>query len=77
MSDSILGMAGKDFVLLAADASAGFSIIVMKHDEDKIMKLDDSKLLAACGQNGDRVQFCEFIQVIFSFFLFIFFFRKI
>jgi 20S proteasome subunit beta 4 len=63
MSDSILGICGKDFVLIAADASAGFSIIVMKHDEDKIMKLDEQKLLAACGENGDRVQFCEFIQV--------------
>eukprot|EP01080_Neovahlkampfia_damariscottae_P001587 gene1587-12712_t len=62
MSDSILAIAGKDFVLLGAEASAGFSIIVMKHDEDKIKKLDDTKLLAASGQNGDRVQFCEFIQ---------------
>jgi len=34
----------------------------MKHDEDKIMALDDHKLLAANGENGDRVQFCEFIQ---------------
>lgn len=63
MSDCVLGLCGKDFALLAADASASFSIILMKNSEDKILKMDDNKLLAACGESGDRVQFSEYIQV--------------
>jgi 20S proteasome subunit beta 4 len=65
MSDCVLGLCGKDFALLAADASASFSIILMKNSEDKILKMDDNKLLAACGESGDRVQFSEYIQVCF------------
>jgi 20S proteasome subunit beta 4 len=62
MGESCLGIVGKDYVLLAADASAGFSIILMKNNEDKIIKIDENKILAANGENGDRVQFCEYIQ---------------
>lgn len=62
MSDCVIGIAGRDFVLMAADATAAFSIILMKDSEDKILKLDHNKLLAACGENGDRVQFTEYIQ---------------
>ncbi|KAL0484679.1 proteasome subunit beta-2 [Acrasis kona] len=62
MSDCVIGIVGKDYVLLAADATAAFSIILMKDNEDKILKLDDNKLLAASGEAGDRVQFTEYIQ---------------
>jgi len=34
--DTCLGVVGKDFVLLAADAMAGRSIMVYKSDEDKV-----------------------------------------
>lgn len=62
MSDAVIGIKGKDFVVLGADAGAGFSIILMKHDEDKIANLDTHKIMACNGENGDRVQFSEFIQ---------------
>lgn len=62
MSDCIIGIVGKDYVLIAADATAAFSIILMKDSEDKILKVDNNKLLGACGENGDRVQFTEYIQ---------------
>lgn len=45
--DSLLGIKGGGFVLIAADASAGRSILVFKTDQDKIMKLDSHKLLAS------------------------------
>ena len=66
MSDCVIGLCGKDYVLLAADATASFSIILMKDSEDKILKLDSNKLLAASGETGDRVQFTEYIQVSVS-----------
>lgn len=34
--DSVFGLVGDGFVLLAADASAARSILVFKHDEDKV-----------------------------------------
>ncbi len=52
---------------MAADASAAFSIIVMKNNEDKITEMDNNKLLAANGEGGDRVQFTEYIQVCTSY----------
>ena len=45
--DSLLGIKGDGFVLIAADASAGRSILVFKTDQDKIMALDSHKLLAS------------------------------
>lgn len=45
--DSLLGIKGDGFVLIAADASAGRSILVFKTDQDKIMELDSHKLLAS------------------------------
>mmetsp|Transcript_4708 Transcript_4708/g.6980 ORF Transcript_4708/g.6980 Transcript_4708/m.6980 type:complete len:202 (+) Transcript_4708:62-667(+) len=62
MADAVLGITGKDFAILAADATAGFSIIVMKQDEDKILNIDKHKILAANGENGDRVQFTEYVK---------------
>jgi 20S proteasome subunit beta 4 len=34
----------------------------MKDNEDKILRIDENKLLAASGDAGDRVQFTEYIQ---------------
>jgi len=60
--DSLIGITGENFVLLAADTGAARSIVVMKQDEDKIMELDKHKLLGGAGENGDRTQFSEYIQ---------------
>lgn len=60
--DCLLGVQGKDFVIIAADASQSRSVIVFKNDEDKILKLDNSKLMAAAGPAGDRYHFTEFVQ---------------
>lgn len=43
--DTLIGIVGKDFTLLAADASAARSIIVFKSTEDKILQLDNSKIV--------------------------------
>eukprot|EP00164_Ancoracysta_twista_P001432 GFYU01001867.1.p1 GENE.GFYU01001867.1~~GFYU01001867.1.p1 ORF type:complete len:210 (-),score=71.25 GFYU01001867.1:343-930(-) len=62
MADSILGIATKDFAILAADATVAHSILVQKADEDKILSLDSTKLLASGGDAGDRVAFSEYLQ---------------
>jgi len=60
--DTLIGLVGDGYTLIAADASAARSIMVFKTNEDKIMQLDSHKLMAAAGTVGDRYNFCEYIQ---------------
>jgi len=60
--DTVIGIVGKDFVIMAADKSRARSIVVMANEEDKIMHLEKNKLLGASGVAGDCSQFCDFIQ---------------
>lgn len=60
--ECLIGIVGADYVLIGADASAARSIVIFKKDEDKIVQLDKSKLLAAVGPVGDRYNFCEYVQ---------------
>ncbi|KAH8495740.1 hypothetical protein POPTR_010G084800v4 [Populus trichocarpa] len=60
--ECVFGLVGDGFVIVASDTSAVNSILVHKTNEDKIMKLDSHKLVAASGESGDRVQFTEYIQ---------------
>ncbi|KAI1292148.1 Proteasome subunit beta type-2 [Halotydeus destructor] len=60
--EGLIGIAFKDYVLLAADKTMAYSIIAVKHDQNKIYKLSDNLLMAICGEPGDTVQFAEFIE---------------
>lgn len=60
--DTLIGLCGKDFAVVAADKYASTSIVRMKNDEDKVLTVDDDKLLALSGEIGDRVQFGEYIR---------------
>eukprot|EP01129_Flabellula_baltica_P017101 TRINITY_DN9377_c0_g1_i1.p1 TRINITY_DN9377_c0_g1~~TRINITY_DN9377_c0_g1_i1.p1 ORF type:complete len:126 (-),score=34.25 TRINITY_DN9377_c0_g1_i1:306-683(-) len=59
--DSIIGVVGKDFVLMASDLTQARSIMVQKSDEDKIVQIDDSKMFAVAGEYGDRDNFVSYI----------------
>jgi 20S proteasome subunit beta 4 len=52
--DTLFGIVGDGFVLLASDTSQVQSIVLQKTDEDKIMVLDEYKLLGTSGETGDR-----------------------
>jgi len=60
--DHLLGMVGDGYALVAADRKVNHSIIAVKHDEDKILPLDASKLLGCVGELGDTKNFTEYIQ---------------
>jgi 20S proteasome subunit beta 4 len=47
--------------MLCSDTSAVQSIVTMKLDEDKLVRIDDHKLFAISGEAGDRVNFSEYI----------------
>ena len=56
--ECVFGLVGDGFVIVASDTSAVNSILVHKTNEDKIMKLDSHKLVAASGESGDRFVTC-------------------
>lgn len=60
--DSVFGICGKDWVIVATDTAVNRSIFTLKDDEDKIMNLNTNKVLAASGEQTDRYQFCNYIQ---------------
>ena len=60
--ETLIGIVGKDFVLMAADANSARSIVLMRDDVTKIRPLDDNKLLAAVGDPADRDMFCEYVE---------------
>eukprot|EP00933_Yihiella_yeosuensis_P076089 TRINITY_DN85702_c0_g1_i1.p1 TRINITY_DN85702_c0_g1~~TRINITY_DN85702_c0_g1_i1.p1 ORF type:complete len:194 (+),score=58.22 TRINITY_DN85702_c0_g1_i1:110-691(+) len=60
-TEAMFGLAGKDFVILAADCQAVFSIIRLKNDADKIWEVED-KLFACSGPPADTSNFVEFIE---------------
>lgn len=59
--DYLLGVRGKDFVMVVSDTTAVQQIITIKHDEEKLVPIDDHKLMCLSGEPGDRSQFSEFI----------------
>ncbi|XP_015929200.1 proteasome subunit beta type-2 [Parasteatoda tepidariorum] len=59
--ECLIGVACKDFVIVATDRNIAHSIIVVKKDEDKTYKLGDHLLMSVCGEPGDTIQFAEFI----------------
>ena len=46
-----MGIRGKDFVMLCTDTSAVQQIITIKHDENKLLALDDTTVLALSGES--------------------------
>ncbi|CAL1531412.1 unnamed protein product [Lymnaea stagnalis] len=59
--ECLIGIQGKDFVLLATDTISARSVVAMKDDHDKMYKLSDKLLMAVCGEAGDNIQFSEYI----------------
>jgi len=62
MSDSLFGLVGDGYLLVAADQTTARSIFILKRDHDKILELDSHKLLGCSGDDGDRTYFTEYIQ---------------
>lgn len=59
--ECLIGIVGKDFVIMASDIVAAHSIVTMKNDEDKMIKMNEHLLMSMVGEHGDRIQFSEFI----------------
>ncbi|KAL5015808.1 hypothetical protein ScPMuIL_005397 [Solemya velum] len=60
--ECLIGITGKDYVLVAADTTCARSIVSMKQDEDKMFKLSDKLMMLVSGESGDTMQFAEYIS---------------
>ncbi|CAG8305326.1 unnamed protein product [Penicillium salamii] len=58
----LLGIAGKDFVILAASKAAMRGPTVLKAEDDKTRQLNKHTVMAFSGESGDTIQFAEYIQ---------------
>ncbi len=45
----LMGIKGKDFVVVVGDTTAAQQIITIKHDEDKLVPIDSHKLMCLSG----------------------------
>ena len=52
--ESVFGICGKDWVIVAADTAVNRSIFTLKHHEDKIAHLSAHKIMASTGEPTDR-----------------------
>ena len=48
--DSAFGICGRDWVIVCTDTSVNRSIFTLKHDDDKIIQLNQFKVLATTGE---------------------------
>eukprot|EP00948_MAST-09A_sp_MAST-9A-sp1_P002580 g2580.t1 len=61
--ESVFGLCGKDFAIVAADSAAARSIICFKQDEDKVLELDQRRILGISAQDqANRMNFGDYIQ---------------
>ncbi|KAJ5907417.1 proteasome subunit beta type-4, partial [Penicillium taxi] len=60
--DVLLGITGKDFVIIAASKGVSRGPTVIKAEDDKTRQLNNHTLMAYSGEAGDTVQFAEYIQ---------------
>ncbi|XP_017047358.1 probable proteasome subunit beta type-2 [Drosophila ficusphila] len=61
--ETILGIKGADFVLLAADTMKAKALSPMWLDDDKskVHRLTDHSMMSAVGDGGDCLQFTDFV----------------
>eukprot|EP00727_Mastigamoeba_balamuthi_P006888 m51a1_g282 putative proteasome chain protein (211) ;mRNA; r:323101-323733 len=60
--DSVIAIAGDDWVAMAADATASFSILLLTSSVDRVYAVGGGCLLACQGDEADRVRFCEYVE---------------
>lgn len=58
---SLIGISGKDYVILAADSTCQSSILLIKDDLDRIYEPDDRFAFSCVGEPGDDTAYAEYI----------------
>ena len=64
--ECLLGVTGKDHIILAADRTGGRSVLLMKSDVDKMYPLTATCAMVVSGEAGDTSRFGEFLKKQFK-----------
>ncbi|XP_064556259.1 probable proteasome subunit beta type-2 [Drosophila montana] len=64
--ETVLGIKGKDFVMLASDTMLAKSIFFLKDNNTKIRPISSNSMMAVVGNNGDTLHFADFIATNIS-----------
>ncbi|XP_037711388.1 probable proteasome subunit beta type-2 [Drosophila subpulchrella] len=59
--ETILGIRGVDFVILASDTMKAKAVMWLDEDKSKIHRLTNFSMMSAVGDGGDCLQFSDFI----------------
>jgi 20S proteasome subunit beta 4 len=62
MSGTLIGFRCNDFVIVTSSGTAAHYYIKIAEDDDTIEQLDENKILALSGENGDRTNFAQLIS---------------
>ncbi|CAN0204530.1 unnamed protein product, partial [Discosporangium mesarthrocarpum] len=60
--NTLIGVKGRDFVLLGGDSAFFRSMVVMEDDYKKVVELADNIVVAAAGDQGDVEMFVEWLK---------------
>ncbi|KAH8403216.1 hypothetical protein KR222_007813, partial [Zaprionus bogoriensis] len=59
--ETVLGIKGQDFVMLAADTMVVKSVFILKDNQSKIRRLGQHSMMGVVGNEGDSIRFAQFI----------------
>eukprot|EP00755_Sulcionema_specki_P017330 Sspe_Gene.64141::Locus_37548_Transcript_2_2_Confidence_0.750_Length_791::g.64141::m.64141/K02734/PSMB2; 20S proteasome subunit beta 4 len=59
--ETVIGITFKDHVLVAASGTASFYYMKLTDSEDKLHEVDEYKIAAATGEQGDRVHLLDYL----------------
>lgn len=62
MLQCLLGIKCDEFVMVAADQNNSQGIVIIKNDEQKIVKVSDSLMMGVVGDPGQAAQFTQFVM---------------
>ncbi|CAM9164781.1 unnamed protein product [Pylaiella littoralis] len=60
--NTLLGVKGRDFVLLGGDSAFFRSVVIMDTEYHKVVELSENMLVAASGDQGDVEMFVEWLK---------------
>ena len=64
--ECLIGVTGKDHVVLASDRTGGRSVLLMKNDVNKMYQLTPTCAMVVVGEPGDTTHFGEFLTKQFK-----------
>lgn len=60
--ETLIGICGKDFVIIAANANLSRSVVIMNHEQDRLSEINKNCVMGVSGDFGDALVLSEYIK---------------